>query len=77
MKQKEPETRYRFAKDYVFGGITIKKGVGIKPPYIIQDECLSLPNSTSVFIKIPMEYFEEYKLENFKKVVKKPGKKSV
>jgi hypothetical protein len=79
----EPETRYRFAKDFVKGGITIGKGVSIKTPYTIQDGFLSLIGS-DLFSNIPMEYFESYEVEIYKrtrksaqKSDKKPKKKRI
>lgn len=71
--KKEPETRYRFVKDYVYGGITIKKGVAIKPPYKIEDGFMIRADS-SVFGKISMEYFESFEVEKFS-IVKKSDKK--
>jgi hypothetical protein len=64
---------YRFIKAYTVGGIKIQKGVSIKPPYLLGDNCVS-SGYGDILKNIPMEYLEEYTIPKKKKVKKKRAK---
>jgi hypothetical protein len=74
VKKKKPTEMYRFKKDYTFShGLIFRAGVGIRGPYIIEDNKFSVENC-SLFKDIPLDYVEKFELQKLKKIRKKKEK---
>jgi hypothetical protein len=65
---------YRFVKEFVRGGITVRAGVSLKNA-VLKDGFICIEGS-DVFSQIPLDYVEEYEEKVFEKRRKETGKKT-